>query len=323
MQVTATIVFYLVICLLLVVLDIVVALLGLAFGGSFKVIFLKGLWALIVPTFLLVYGVVARHFPKVERVEIASKNLPKEFDGYRLVHISDLHVSSFNHNLKKMERVVKKINSQEGDIILFTGDLVSNSPNELNEYQDVLSGLKGADGVFSVLGNHDYLLYNRWDSENDRLQAMEELAARQKAMGWRLLLDENVKISRGDSSSISIIGVENTSAHKHFNSDGDLKRAMEGSDSPYKILLSHDPTHWRMEVLEKTDIDLMLSGHTHAIQFSIFGLCPSALVFDEYRGLYKEGEQMLYVNIGLGETGPLFRIGTPPEITVITLRSEP
>lgn len=323
MQVTATIVFYLVICLLLVVLDLVVALLGLIFGGSFKVIFLKGLWALIVPTFLLVYGVVARHFPKVERVEIASKNLPKEFDGYRLVHISDLHVSSFNHNLKKMERVVKKINSQEGDIILFTGDLVSNSPNELDEYQDILSGLKGADGVFSVLGNHDYLLYNRWDSENDRLQAMEELAARQKAMGWRLLLDENVKISRGDSSSISIIGVENTSAHKHFNSDGDLKRAMEGADSPYKILLSHDPTHWRMEVLEKTDIDLMLSGHTHAIQFSIFGLCPSALVFDEYRGLYKEGEQMLYVNIGLGETGPLFRIGTPPEITVITLRSEP
>lgn len=322
MQVTATILFFLVICTLLVVLDLIVALIGLAFRGSFKVIFLKGLWALLLPTFLLVYGVVARHFPKVERVEIASENLPKEFDGYKLVHISDLHVSSFNHNVRKMEKVVERINSQGGDVILFTGDLVSNSPSELDEYQNILSGLKAPDGVFSVLGNHDYLLYNKWDSDSDRLMAMDELASRQEAMGWRLLLDENTKISRGDSSSISIIGVENTSAHKHFNSDGDLRKAMEGADSPYKILLSHDPTHWRMEVVEKTDIDLMLSGHTHAIQFSIFGLCPSALIFDEYRGLYQEGRQMLYVNIGLGETGPLFRIGTPPEITVITLRSK-
>lgn len=322
MQVTATILFFLVICTLLVVLDLAVALIALAFGCSFKALFLKGLWILALPTILLIYGVVARHFPKVERVEIHSETLPAEFDGYKIVHISDLHVSSFNHNVRKMEKVVERINSQGGDIIVFTGDLVSHLPSELDEYQDALGSLRAPDGIFSVLGNHDYLLYNKWSSEDERVEAVAELLRRQGAMGWRPLLDENVKISRGEGPSISIIGVENTSAHKHFNSDGDLSRAMIGADSPYKILLSHDPTHWRMEVVGRTDIDLMLSGHTHAIQFSLFGLSPSALIFDEYRGLYQEGKQMLYVNIGLGETGPLFRIGTPPEITVITLRSK-
>lgn len=322
MHLTSTIAIFLVVSLLLLLINLVVAVVALLFGGGFKVFFTYGLWSLLVPVLFLVYGFVARYFPKVEKVEIVSEKIPAQFDGYKIVQFSDLHVSSFLDNKGKMAKVVEIINEQGADLILFTGDIVSNSASELDGFMEILKGLEAVDGVYSVLGNHDYLLYREWSSEEARLDEMDMLVSYQQKLGWRVLRDENVTISRGDSSSISIIGVENISAGKHFNTEGDLSKAMVGAEGSFKILLSHDPSHWRSGVIDKTDIDLTLSGHTHAMQFSILGYSPVSMMYEEYRGLYQEGDQALYVNIGIGETGPLFRIGTPPEVTLFTLHSK-
>lgn len=322
MHLTSTIAIFLVISLLLLLVNLVVAVVALLFGGGFKVFFTYGLWSLLVPVLFLIYGFVARYFPKVEKVEIVSEKIPAQFDGYKIVQFSDLHVSSFLDNKGKMAKVVEIINEQGADLILFTGDIVSNSASELDGFMEILKGLEAVDGVYSVLGNHDYLLYREWNSEEARLDEMDMLVSYQQKLGWRVLRDENVTISRGDSASISIIGVENISAGRHFNTEGDLSKAMEGAEGSFKILLSHDPSHWRSGVIDKTDIDLTLSGHTHAMQFSIFGYSPVSMMYEEYRGLYQEGDQALYVNIGIGETGPLFRIGTPPEVTLFTLHSK-
>jgi predicted MPP superfamily phosphohydrolase len=179
--------------------------------------------------------------------------------------------------------------------------------------------VRAKDGVFSVLGNHDYSEYHRWPSKQEQAEAVEMLKRRQRDMGWRLLLNENEPIARG-VDTISIIGVENISGDRHFRTYGDLAQAMQGADGAYKILLSHDPSHWRKEVVGKSDIDLMLAGHTHAMQVMFFGWSPSSLIYDEWGGLYSEGEQSLYVNRGLGQTVFKARIGAMPEITLLELK---
>lgn len=320
-QLISTFVILLLASLVFILLDLLVAGSAFLFGMSFKMFFVKGLWALLVPPAFMVYGMVARLFPVVNKVEIASSDIPREFDGYKIVQFSDLHVSSFPARGKKMSRLMNAINEQGADLILFTGDMVSNSAAELDKFMDTLKELYAPDGIYSVLGNHDYLLYRKWDSETARLGEMDMLIAYKQELGWRVLRDENVKICK-EGAYISLIGVENVSASGHFNSEGDLEKAMQGADAPFKILMSHDPSHWRSEVLGKTDINLTLSGHTHAMQFSLFGFSPVSMMYKEYRGLYTEGGQSLYVNIGAGETGPLFRIGTPPEVTVFTLKSK-
>ena len=236
------------------------------------------------------------------------------------MQISDVHLGSFDGRERALQRAVDKINALQPDLIAVTGDLVSMGHWELDGKQDILAGLKAKDGVYSIMGNHDYGEYHRWESDQARTEAQDELKRREREMGWNLLLNENREIAR-NGDSISIIGVENISAGRHsFRTYGNLQQAMQGVDGTYKVLLSHDPSHWRSEVLGKSDIDLMLAGHTHAMQVSLLGWSPSALLYDEYRGLYSENGQNLYVNVGLGETVFMARIGVMPEITLIELK---
>lgn len=302
------------------VIVLVVALIAMLFGASFKLFFLRGLWFMLFPWLAWAYGVVVeRNRFQVKRVEVVSESLPEGFDSYRIVHLSDMHLHSFAGREKALQRAVDKVNALEPDLIAFTGDLVTMIPSELDGLQDILAGLKSRDGVYSVLGNHDYSEYHRWESQQKRSEALEELKRREGEMGWRLLLNENHTIERG-GDKISVVGVENISGTRSFRSYGDLEKALQGADGEYKILLSHDPSHWRAGVVGKSDVDLTLSGHTHAMQISLLGWSPSSLMYDEYRGLYTEGEQSLYVNIGLGQTAVNARFGATPEITLITLK---
>lgn len=291
------------------------------FGKDFKKFFKKGLWATLIVPILWCYGnLIERNQYQVKEVEIESENVPASFNDYKIVQISDLHLHSFKNRGKILQKFVDAINEQDADIVVFTGDLVSYGPWELDGLEGILSKIEAKDGVFSVLGNHDYSAYSNFP---DSLQwrYVEELKQRQTAMGWKLLLDENVPLTRG-SDTISLIGVENISTHRAFLSFGSLEKAMQGADGEYKILLSHDPTHWELEVKDIPEIDLMLSGHTHAMQFSILGWSPSSFIFDEVSGLFQHENQYLYVNIGLGETVMKARVGTKPEITVLTLGRE-
>ena len=305
---------------LILLLDLAVAGVAALFGASFKCFFVKGLWFLLLPWLAWTYGtMVERNCFRVKRGEVESSRLPASFDGYRVVHISDMHLNSFAGREKALQRAVDKINALNPDVVLFTGDLVSLGHWELDGMQEILAGVRAKDGVFSVLGNHDYSEYHRWPSKQEQVEAVEMLKRRQRDMGWRLLLNENEPIARG-ADTISIIGVENISGDRHFRTYGDLAQAMQGADGAYKILLSHDPSHWRKEVVGKSDIDLMLAGHTHAMQVMFFGWSPSSLIYDEWGGLYSEGEQSLYVNRGLGQTVFKARIGAMPEITLLELK---
>ena len=305
---------------LILLLDLAVAGVAALFGASFKCFFVKGLWFLLLPWLAWAYGtVVERNCFRVKRVEVESSRLPASFDGYRVIHISDIHLNSFAGRERALQRAVDKINALNPDVVLFTGDLVSLGHWELDGMQEILAGVRAKDGVFSVLGNHDYSEYHRWPSKQEQVEAVEMLKRRQRDMGWRLLLNENEPIARG-VDTISIIGVENISGDRHFRTYGDLAQAMQGADGAYKILLSHDPSHWRKEVVGKSDIDLMLAGHTHAMQIMFFGWSPSSLIYDEWGGLYSEGEQNLYVNRGLGQTVFKARIGAMPEITLLELK---
>jgi len=323
------------------------------FGCRFRRNVRRGLRLLAVPPLLILYGTfIGRNLYKTVPVEICSEEIPESFDGYRIVHISDIHLSSFRFRHESLSRVVRKINSLNPDMIAVTGDLITFNPDEIEGFDTILSSLNAADGVFSVTGNHDYCIYDRRSKAMAKEEFAEKVIEEETRMGWTVLMNGNAAISNG-RDTIYIIGVENTSASDRFPSKGDLKTASAGTDGHFKILLSHDPTHWRMEVAGKSDIGLMLSGHTHAMQMSVFGWSPSSLIFKEYRGLYeysslndkaenilvdtenknvslREGQkargtagkirQYLYVNIGLGETGFPVRIGARPEITLITLR---
>ena len=203
------------------------------------------------------------------------------------------------------------------DLIVFTGDLVNSAPSELDPFGEVLSRLEAPDGVFSVLGNHDYCEYNRYETSDGAARNLALLKQRERQFGWRLLLNEH-RLIRRDRACIALVGVENDS-RPPFPSRGDLKRAMDGlPEGMFKVLLSHDPTHWRREVLPTTDIQLTLSGHTHAMQLKIGGFSPSAWSYPEWGGLYREGERILLVSLGVGGTVP-FRLGAWPEINAITL----
>lgn len=340
MFVTITVIFMAAAAVLLAVL--VIAGISAVFGASFRKVFLKGLWALLVPPLLLLYGMlIERNAYEIHEVEIAGGNVPESFDGYRIVQISDMHLASFKNRHRSLARAVEMINGLDPDLILFTGDLVTYLPDELDGFEPMLSSLKASDGVYSVLGNHDYCIYNRWESDSLRAAAVRELVARETALGWKVLMNENVNIGRSAVDTISLAGVENISSTSYFPSYGDLDKAMSGASGSFKILLTHDPTHWHKALEDYPDIDLTLSGHTHAMQFSVFGWSPGSLMFDEYRGLYgKDGDSvlrfrhggvpesmsdkdlpLLYVNIGLGETAIPARVGTRPEITLFTLSS--
>ena len=310
--------------LILTILDLIVCgTASLISGIAFKKAFLRGLISLALPPLMIAYGTfIERNIFKVKSVEITFDNLPDEFDGYRIVQISDIHARSFAKRQKSLLKAVEKINGLEPDLIAFTGDLVTMVPEELDAIEGTLKSLHAKDGVISVLGNHDYGIYAGGPGSENKKRSQEEsvkeLVKREREMGWDILLDENRIIGRGEDS-IAVIGVENTSPSKHFPSKGNLEEASEGTEGMFRILLSHDPMHWEMEVLGE-DYPLTLSGHTHAMQFALFGWSPSRFIFRQHKGLYKEGNQYIYVNIGLGETIFPARIGTPPEITEIILR---
>ena len=307
----------LILTLLITIVAAVRKLMGKLFWKSFK----AGLWILLVPPLALLYGAfIERNQTQTNCVEIVSENVPQTFDGYKIVHISDMHLLSFIGREDALTRIVEKINAQQPDAILFTGDLVTQNSSEFESSKDILAKLRATDGVYSILGNHDYSFYNRWESEELRKKDADAIIEQQRAFGWNILLNENRNIVRG-SDTLSIIGVENTSSKHKFRSYGNLANAAQGANGQFKILMTHDPSHWRTEVLPKTNIDLTLSGHTHAMQSTLFGWSIISFIYKEFMGLYSEGNRHLYVNIGLGETMFPFRVGAKPEITVITLKS--
>lgn len=324
MEVVSTLVILVMVSLMLMVVDAAVSgVVAWCTAVTFKRAFCWGLLSLLIPVALMGYGIlIERNRADVTKVEMKFPNLPESFKGYRIVQLSDIHSRSFEGREDVLRKMVDQVNALQPDLIVFTGDVITMDPDELDSTQPVLSQLKAKDGVVSVLGNHDYGVYMdprklKKVASDDKDWCPKEVARREREMGWRILLDENVVIRRG-VDSIAVVGVENTTPSPHFESRGDLARASQGTEGMFRVLLSHDPMHWDMEVRGK-DYPLMLSGHTHAVQFSLFGFCPSRFMFKQYRGLYESGDQKLYVNIGLGETIFPARIGAAPEITLITL----
>ena len=254
----------------------------------------------------------------VENVDLKFNNLPSSFDGYKIVQLSDLHIGTYDLAPSTVDEIVEKVNSLHPDLIVFTGDIVNMEPEELNSYMKILSELKASDGVISILGNHDYCLYRDYSVIDDTPEkAVARVIEKEHLLGWKVLLNESFQIKRG-TDSIAILGVEN-SGGKNFIDRSDLKKSLQGVPTDeFKILLSHDPSHWRREVLKKSDIDLTLSGHTHAMQFKIGNFSPSKWTYKEWGGLYEEGNRKLHVNTGTGENIP-FRFGAYPQISLITL----
>ena len=295
-------------------------IIAVASNITFKKAFTTGLLALFIPPLVMVYGAwIGRERPQLKEVELRLENLPESFDGYRLVQISDIHARSYANRQKSLQRIVGIINSQNPDLIAFTGDIITLDASELGPIKEILKELKAKDGIVAVVGNHDYGIYSDPSHKRPSGEILSDVIKEEKTMGWNVLMDENIKISR-NQDSIAVVGVQNTSPSRHFPSKGNLNKASEGTEGMFRIFLTHDPMHWEAEILGK-DYPLTLSGHTHAMQFSLLGWYPSRYIFKQYRGLYSEGQQHLYVNIGLGETILPFRIGTRPEITLITLRS--
>lgn len=281
--------------------------LGLAVGG--------GLYG----TFLA--GFSNKYNYKVKRVPLRYSNLPAAFKGLKIVQLSDIHSGSFTDR-QAVARGVEKVLSLNPDLILFTGDLVNNTADEMDQYKEIFARLKAPMGVYSVLGNHDYGDYVPWDSPAARTRNLNALKQVHADMGWRLLLDEHVLLEKG-GEQIALIGIQNWSALMRFPKYGDLQKAYEGADHlPFKILMSHDPTHWDAQVRPHfPDIDLTLSGHTHGMQFGVeipwFRWSPVQYVYRQWMGLYEEGPQKLYVNRGYGFIGYPGRVGILPEITLL------
>lgn len=287
---------------------------------GFTALGMAGLWLC-----LFAYGnLFGRYFHETKKVEIPCKGLPESFKGYRIVHISDLHINGYEGKDNLLLSIIKEINALKPDLICFTGDLVSIDEAELTHFLPLLRQLKAKDGVISIMGNHDYMPYKRNVSNKERAMNVAELQRMEREdLGWKLLLNENTFIHRGNDS-IAIVGSENQSLGIHsIIRRGNLTKALEGTDNSFRIILTHDPTHWRGEILgkarSKDDGTLTLSGHTHSGQFRVLGFSVARFIYKEYDGLYTEGNQHLYINIGLGGTMPM-RIGATPEITLITLR---
>ena len=264
---------------------------------------------------------------RVTETTYTSTQVPAAFNDYKIVHISDLHLSSFADSPAFLQRIIDTINAQQPNLICFTGDFVGFGVEEAIPFTQTLRQLHAKDGIMSVLGNHDFALYHHGMTEAEKEEKVNQLTAYQRdTLGWQLLRNQSYFIQR-DSAYLQIIGVDNTSCQgQGFQtiSRGDLMKAIrllgdEAKGDGLQILLSHDPSHWRGEVVPKTDIPLTLSGHTHAGQVRLFGYPLSSLMFTESEGWYHNDGQALYINTGLGCTLPV-RLGVPPEITVITLQ---
>ena len=272
----------------------------------------------------LLYGFGNKYKYNIKRVQLSFDNLPKGFKGIKILHISDIHCGSFTDK-KAVHHGVQEILKEQADIILFTGDLVNDKATEMDNYLDVFNQLKAPMGVYSTLGNHDYGDYMQWPVEGiSKVENLENLKKVHSTLGWRLLMNEHVVLEK-DGDQIALLGIENWSAKANFPKHGRMDLAHPGTEKyPFKILMSHDPSHWDAEVkLKYADVDLMLSGHTHGMQFGIelpgFRWSPVQYVYKQWAGLYEELNQKLYVNRGFGFIGYPGRVGILPEITVIEL----
>ena len=294
------------------------------FNGRRKFISQIALGAASIPFLSILYGITkGKYNYKILKYTLFFEDLPIEFDGYKITQISDIHSGSFDNNAK-VEYGVKLINDQKSDVIMFTGDLVNSKTSEINPWKSTFSKLKAKDGVFSVLGNHDYGDYIKWPTEEAKKNNFSEMLKSHEEMGFQLLLNESRYIEKKDSR-LAIIGVENWG--KGFNKKGNLKKAISNIKSnDFKILLSHDPSHWEYEVLkEKMHFQLTLSGHTHGMQFGIeipgvIKWSPAKWRYKFWAGLYESAGQYLNVNRGFGYLAFPGRVGIWPEISVITLK---
>lgn len=256
---------------------------------------------------------------ELKHITFTSPDLPPYFDGYRLVQITDFHLGSFPPGNDFVQKVVDATNNEEPDMILFTGDLVNNQASEVEPYLKTLGQLHAQDGIYSIWGNHDYCEYGNNHSIGALKRNRRMLYGYQESLGWHQLMNEHHVVSHG-MASIAVIGVENP-GQPPFTNRSNLKKAMKGlNPDMFKILLSHDPHHWRREVVGKK-IQLTLAGHTHAGQLKIGKWTPARMAFKEWGGAYRIGEQMLYVSSGIGGSFP-FRLGAWPELTVITLKRD-
>ena len=294
------------------------------FSGRRKFIGQLALGMAAIPFLSILYGITkGKYNYKVLKYTLFFEDLPSEFDGYKITQISDIHSGSFDEK-EKIEYAVDLINEQASDVIMFTGDLVNSKTSEMIPWKATFSKLYAKDGVFSVLGNHDYGDYMRWPSKEDKAKNFQDMLKLQDEMGFQLLLNASKFIEK-NGQRIAVVGVENWG--KGFKQKGDLKKATsEINPNDFKILLSHDPSHWEYEVIkDKLHYHLTLSGHTHGMQFGIeipgvFKWSPIKWRYKYWAGLYQQAGQYLNVNRGFGFLAFPGRVGIWPEITVITLR---
>jgi len=284
-----------------------------------------GLVAAAVPLTSLSWGIISGAYDyQVRRVNLILPNLPKAFDGITMGQISDIHSGSF-YNKTAVKGGVEMLLGEKPDLIFFTGDLVNNLTNEVRDYQDIFSKVKAPLGVYSSLGNHDYGdYYFGKESSPAKVKNLKDMVDVHKIMGYDLLMNENRRL-KVDGEEIGILGIENWGMGR-FPKYGKMELAVQNTDDlPVKLLLSHDPSHWRGEVLQKyPQIDAMFSGHTHGMQFGVrlkeYQWSPVQYIYKEWAGLYQEQKQQLYVNVGYGFLGYPGRVGVLPEITIFTLK---
>lgn len=316
--------FYILICIALpklvfMMVSILFRIFRIFWKGAKKVEVPVSLVCTFAALIVMIYGcTVGQKKLVVKEQTLYFSNLPEEFDGYRIIQLSDFHIGTYGNDTAFVAQVVNEVRAQKPDLIVYTGDLVNSDADEVDPFVPVLSSLSASDGVLSIFGNHDYCYYSHHHQMEVIRRNQEALKEKERNLGWQLLLNEHRVIWR-DSASIAVVGVENV-GRPPFPDEGDLAVATEGlPDSTFIILLSHDPSHWRMEVLPDTDIPLMLSGHTHAMQFRIGRITPVMFRYPEWGGLYEENGQQLFVSTGVGGGIP-FRFGAWPEICVLTLR---
>lgn len=271
----------------------------------------------------LLIGFRNKYNYQLKKIPLAFNNLPAAFKGLKIAHISDIHIGSLQDR-KAVEAGVELIMKQRPDIVLFTGDLVNNKASEMDGWTDVFGRINAPLGVYSILGNHDYGDYVAWPSQGAKENNLSTLKQIHAGMGWRLLMNEHVLLERG-GEKIALLGIENWGAKGRFPKYGKMQEAYSGTEKvPFKILMSHDPSHWDAQVkTEYADIDLMLSGHTHGMQFGMenpfFKWSPVQWMYRQWAGLYEDGQQKLYVNRGFGFIGYPGRVGILPEITLLEL----
>ena len=277
-----------------------------------------------IPFISFIYGIVqGKYNYKVLKYQLTFKDLPEAFDGFTITQISDIHSGSFT-NREKIQYGVDLINEQKSDIMLFTGDIVNNKADEMDNWINVFDKLEAKDGKYSILGNHDYGDYMDWDNPQDKIDNFQKVKDIHKNIGFDLLLDEHRYLEK-DGQKIALLGVENWG--KGFNKAGDLQRAAAGiQKEDFKILMSHDPSHWEEKVKQDPfNYQLTLSGHTHGLQMGIeipgwFKWSPSKYVYKQWAGLYEEAGRFINVNRGFGYHAFPGRVGIWPEVTVIELK---